>query len=103
MPFVSLFSEELSRNLGFCAILEEFAIPVCWTLSPPPKNPGGEYLLPLGISGATRILNFKCSRQQPTSLHRAAPLRAPPALGWLQKEARLDSFSPEWNFLLTKV
>lgn len=65
MPFVSPINEELSRNLGISAILKGFANPVCWALSPPPKISEWEYLLPLGVSGATRNLNFKCSRQQP--------------------------------------
>lgn len=65
MPILSLINEELSRILGISAILKGFAIPMCWTVSSPPKILEWEFLLPLGVSGETRNLNFKCSRQQP--------------------------------------
>lgn len=98
MPLVSLIDEELSRNLGTHPELGGFAIPV-HSLCPLLQNSWSgsischwEFLEQQEIS----ISSVPGSSQG--SLHRAAPLRAPPAPGWIQKELRLDSSSQEWKF-----
>lgn len=96
MPFMPLVGEELSKNLGIGAMLEGFAIPVCWTLFLSSKNSwSGSICCHWGLLEQQEISISSVPGSSQGSLHGAAPLRAPPALGCLQEEARLDSFSPQ--------